>query len=192
MQRPQTALSHCHCCLMPGVLFCRLNMWSCAMQRMCLIGQISGVVGAKSPEVFEPKNTQNGNKSRLPGATCIFSKFCGDKIEEREIPQPMVKSAARVGAPKPSYGHFSHPAGHGRGKFSSRKTPKMAINRDFPGLRAFSANFARDKTEEREIPHPMVKSAARFGVPKPSYGHFSHRPPTAGGSFRAEKHPKWQ
>ena len=30
------------------------------------------------------------------------------------------KSAARFGAPKPSYGHFSHPAGHGRGKFSSR------------------------------------------------------------------------
>ena len=64
--------------------------------------------------------------------------------------------------------------GHGRGKFSSRKTPKMAINRDFPGLRAFSANVARDKNEEQEIPHPMVKSAARFGAPKSSYGHFSH------------------
>ena len=49
---------------------------------------------------------------------------------------------------------------------SSRKTPKMAINRDFPGLRAFSANVARDKIEEQEIPHPMVKSAARFGAPK--------------------------
>ena len=60
------------------------------------------------------------------------------------------------------------------GKFSSRKTPKMAINRDFPGLRAFSGNVARDKIEEREIPHPIVKSATRFGAPKPSYGHFSH------------------
>ena len=49
---------------------------------------------------------------------------------------------------------------------SSRKTPKMAINRNFPGLRAFSANVARDKNEEQEIPHPMVKSAARFGAPK--------------------------
>ena len=49
---------------------------------------------------------------------------------------------------------------------SSRKTPKMAINRDFPGLHAFSANVARDKNEEQEIPHPMVKSAARFGAPK--------------------------
>ena len=49
---------------------------------------------------------------------------------------------------------------------SSRKTPEMAINRDFPGLRAFSANVATDKNEEQEIPHPMVKSAARFGAPK--------------------------
>ena len=37
---------------------------------------------------------------------------------------------------------------------------------DFPGLRAFSANVARDKNEEQEIPHPMVKSTARFGAPK--------------------------
>ena len=59
---------------------------------------------------------------------------------------------------------------------SSRKTPKMAIKRDFPGLRAFSANVARDKNEEQEIPHPMFKSNARFGAPKSSYGHFSHPP----------------
>ena len=49
---------------------------------------------------------------------------------------------------------------------SSRKTPKMAINRDFPGLRAFSANVAEDKNEQQEIPHPMVKSTVRFGDPK--------------------------
>ena len=67
---------------------------------------------------------------------------------------------------KSSYGHFSHPAGHGQGKFSSRITPKMAINRDFPGLRAFSANVVRDKNEVQEIPHPMVKTTARFGAPK--------------------------
>jgi len=42
----------------------------------------------------------------------------------------------------------------------------MAINRDFPGLRALAANFARDQIEEREIPHPMVKSAAHFGAPE--------------------------
>ena len=49
---------------------------------------------------------------------------------------------------------------------SSRKIPKMAINRNFPGLRAFSANVVRDRNEEQEIPHPMVKSAARFGDPE--------------------------
>ena len=48
---------------------------------------------------------------------------------------------------------------------SSRKTPKMAINRNFPGL-----------------PHPMVKSTARFGAPKSSYGHFSH--PAGHGRFK--------
>ena len=73
---------------------------------------------------------------------------------------------------------------------SSRKTPKMETNRDFPGLRAFSANVARDKIEEQEIPHPMVKSTARFGAPKieswPFYLPGGPRP------FQAEKHPKWQ
>ena len=49
---------------------------------------------------------------------------------------------------------------------SSRKTTKMPINRNFPGLREFSANVARDKNEEQEIPHPMVKSTARFGAPE--------------------------
>ena len=49
---------------------------------------------------------------------------------------------------------------------SSQKTPKMAINCNFPGLRAFSANVATDKNEEQETPHLMVKSTARFGTPK--------------------------
>ena len=49
---------------------------------------------------------------------------------------------------------------------SSRKTPKMPINRNFPGLRAFSPNVAGDKNEEQEIPQPMVKSTARSGAPK--------------------------
>ena len=118
----------------------------------------------------------------LPGLRAFSANFATDRIEEVEIPQPMVKSAARFGAPKPSYCHFSHPAGHGRGRCLSRKTPKMAINRDFPGLGAFSANFATDRIEEVEIPQPMVKSAARFGAPIPSHGHFSH-PATAGGGF---------
>ena len=104
----------------------------------------------------------------FPGLRAFSANVATDKNEEQEIPHPMVKSTARspLEPLKSSYGHFSHPAGHGRGKFSSRKTPKMAINRDFPGLRAFSANVATDKNEEQEIPHPMVKSTARFGAPK--------------------------
>ena len=118
----------------------------------------------------------------FPGLRACSANFARDRIEEVEIPQLMVKSAAYFRAPKPSYGHFSHPAGHGRGRFLNRKTPKMAINRDFPGLRAFSANFARDRIEEVEIPQPMVKSAARVRARIPSHSHFSH-PATAGGGF---------
>ena len=122
---------------------------------------------------------------------CAFSaNFVRDKIEEREILHPMVKSAACFGAPEPSYGHFSHLAGHGRGKFSSQKTPKMAINCDFPGLCAYSANFAKDKVEEREITHSMVKSAACFGALEPSHGHFSHPAGHGPGKFSSRKTPK--
>ena len=63
---------------------------------------------------------------------------------------------------------------------SSPKTPKMAINRNFPGLRAFSANVARDKNEGQEIPHPMVKIILE--PLKSSYGHFSH--PAGHGRFK--------
>ena len=73
---------------------------------------------------------------------------------------------------------------------SSRKTPKMAINRDFPGLRAFLANVAQDKNEEQEIPHPMVKSTACCGARKIEL--WSFQSPGWPRSFQAEKHPKWQ
>ena len=113
---------------------------------------------------FKPKNTQNGNKSRFPGATCIFSKWC-----ERQ--NRRARNSASDGQ---KYRAFWSPENRDMAilvtrratAVSSRKTPKMAINRDFPGLRAFSANVARDKIEEQEIPHPMVKSTARFGAPK--------------------------
>ena len=125
-----------------------------------------GVLSRKTPKMAI-------NRDFL-GLRAFSPNFATDRIKEVEIPQPMVKSATRFGAPKPSYGHFSHPAGHGRGRCLKGKTPKMAINRDFAGLGAFSANFATDRIEEVELPQPMVKSAARFGAPKPSYGHFSH------------------
>ena len=129
-------------------------------------------------------------KRDFPGLRAFSANFATDRIEEVEMPQPLVKSATRFGAPKTSYGHFSHPADHGRGRFLSRKTPKMAINRDFPGLRAFSANFAADRIEQVEIPQPMVKSATRFGAPKPSYGHFSHPAGHGRGRFLSRKTPK--
>ena len=46
---------------------------------------------------------------------------------------------------------------------SSRKTPKMAINRNFPGLRAFSANVARDKNEEQETLATFAENARSPG-----------------------------
>ena len=100
---------------------------------------------------FQAGNRPKGHKSRFHGATYVFGDVCTDKTAECDIPHPMVKSTAHFGAPKPSYGHFSCPADHGLGKFSSRKRPKMVINCDFPGLRAFSANFARTKTKSAEF-----------------------------------------
>ena len=126
----------------------------------------------------------------FPGLPAFSANSVRDRTEEVESPHPMVKSAARFGAPTPSYGHFSYPPGHGRGRFLSQKTPKMAINHDFPGLHAFSANFGRDRIEQVESPHPMVKSAARFGAPTPSYGHFSHPPGNGRGRILCRKTPK--
>ena len=146
------------------------------------------------PGFRKDENVFSGTKMAISrdflGLRAFSANFVRDKIEDCEIPHPMVKSAARFGAPKPNYGHFSNPAGHSRGKFSSRKTPKMATNRDCPGLRACSANFVRDKIEDGEIPHPMVKSAARFGAPKPNYGHFSNPAGHSRGKFSSRKTPK--
>ena len=86
------------------------------------------------------------------------TKIKSKKLRIRWSKVPRVLEPLKFG-----YGHFSHPAGHGRFK---SKTTQMAINRNFPGLRAFSADVATDKNEEQEIPHPMVKSTARFGTPK--------------------------
>ena len=104
---------------------------------------------------FKPKNTQTGNKSQFPGAMCILSKCCerqkrrarnsaSDGQKYRAFWSPKIRVMAilvtRLAA-----------------AVSSRKTPKLAINRDFRGLRTFSANVARGKNEEREIPVPWSK-----------------------------------
>ena len=113
---------------------------------------------------FKPKNTLNGNKSRFPGATCIFCKCC-----ERQ--KQRARNSASNGQ---KYRAFWSPYSRVMAilvtqlatPVSSRKTPKTTIIRDFLGLRAFSANVATDRNEEQEIPHPMVKGTARFGAPK--------------------------
>ena len=65
---------------------------------------------------------------------------------------------------KSSYGHFSHLAGHGRGIQAEKhpKWQKIAISRGYVHFQ----EMLRDKNEEQEIPHPMVRSAARSGAPK--------------------------
>ena len=113
---------------------------------------------------FKPKNTQNGNKSQFPGATCIFSKCCE---RQKRRARNSASDGQRCRAFWSPYNRVvAILVTRLATAVSSRKTPKMAINRDFPGLRAFSANVARDKNEAQEIPHPMVRSAARFGAPK--------------------------
>ena len=79
---------------------------------------------------FKPKNTQNGNKSQFPGATCIFSKCCGHKkkskkfrIRSSEVPRVLERLNS-------SYGHFSYPAGHGRFKPKNTQTGNKL---QFPG-----------------------------------------------------------
>ena len=59
------------------------------------------------------------------------------------------------------------PGRAGGGIFQAENGPKMAINRTFPGLHAFSANFARDKMKERETPDLMVQNARGLGPLEP-------------------------
>ena len=124
----------------------------------------------------------------FPGLRAFSANVARDKIEEQEIPHPMVKSTARFGAPKVELWPFQSPGG--ATAVSSRKTPKMERNCDFPGLRAFSANGARDKIEEQEIPHPMVKSTARFGAPKVELWPFQS--PGGATAVSSRKTPKME
>ena len=113
---------------------------------------------------YKPKNTQNGNKSQFPGVYVHFQQMLRETKTKSKKFRIRWSKVPRVLEPlKSSYGHFSHPAGHGRFK---PKNTQNGNKSNFPGLRAFSANVARDKNEEQEIPHPMVKSTARFGAPK--------------------------
>ena len=113
---------------------------------------------------FMPKNTQNGKRSRFPVATCIFSKCCDRQKRRARNSASNGQKHRLLWGPQNRVMVIS--VTWLATLVSSRKTPKMAINRNFPGLRAFSANVATDKNEEQEIPHPMVKSTARFRAPE--------------------------
>ena len=65
---------------------------------------------------------------------------------------------------------------------SSRKTPKLAINRNFRGLRAFSANVAGTKTKSKKLRIRWSKVPRVLEPLNSSYGHFSH--PVGHGLFK--------
>ena len=122
---------------------------------------------------FKPKNTQNGNKSRFPGAMCIFSKCCTtQKRRARNSASNGQKYRAFLEPLKSSYGHFSHPAGHGRLK------PKNTQNGNkswFPGATCiFSKCCNRQKRRARNSASNGQKYRAFLEPLKSSYGHFSH------------------
>ena len=89
---------------------------------------------------------------------------------------------------KSSYGHFSHPAGHGRIK--PIETPKMAINRNFPGYVHFQQMLQETKMKSKKFRIQWSKVPRVLEPLKSSYGHFSH--PAGHGRFTPKKHPKWQ
>ena len=97
---------------------------------------------------FKPKNTQNGNKSQFPGATCIFSKCCErQKRRARNSASDGQKYRAFWSPGKSSYGHFSHPAGHGRFK---PKNTQNGNKSQFPGATCiFSKCCERQKRRAR-------------------------------------------
>ena len=78
---------------------------------------------------FKPKNTQNGQKMDLPGLA-FSANACESYKSSDPDNHPMVKSAGVLEPLKSSYGHFSHPAGHGR--FKPKNTQNGNKSR-FPG-----------------------------------------------------------
>ena len=114
---------------------------------------------------FKPKNTQNGNKSRFPGATCIFSKCCKrQKRRARNSASDGPKVPCVLEPLKSRYGHFCQPAGHGR--FKPKKHPKwqeIAISR---GYVHFQQMLRETKTKSKKFRIRWSKSTARFGATK--------------------------
>ena len=91
---------------------------------------------------------------------------------------------------KSSYGHFSHPAGHGRG-IQAEKHPKwqeIAISRGYVHVQQM---LRETKTKSKKFRIRWSEVPRVLEPLKSSYIHFSH-PAGHGWGIQAEKHPKWQ
>ena len=91
---------------------------------------------------------------------------------------------------KSSYGHFNHPAGHGRG-IQAEKHPKwqsIAISR---GYVHFQQMLRETKTKSKKFRIRWSKVPHLLEPLKSSYSPFSHLAGQARG-IQPEKHPKWQ
>ena len=129
---------------------------------------------------FKPKNTQTGNKSRFSGATCIFSKWC-----ERQ--KRRARNSASGGQ---KYRAFWSPEIRVMAilvtrlatAVSSRKTPKMAINRNFPGLTCIFSMLREAKTKSKKFRIRWSKVPRVLEPLNSSYGHVSH--PAGHGRFK--------
>ena len=99
---------------------------------------------------FKPQNTQNGNKSRFPGATCIFQQMLRETKTKSKKFRIRWSKVPRVLEPlKSSYGHFSHPAGHGH--FKPKNTQNGNKSR-FPGATCIFQQMLREtKTKSKKF-----------------------------------------
>ena len=97
---------------------------------------------------FKPKNTQNGNKSQFPGANVHFQQMLRETKTKSKKFRIRWSKVPRVLEPRnSSYGHFSHPAGHGR--FKPKNTQNGNKSR-FPGATCiFSKCCRRQKRRAR-------------------------------------------
>ena len=138
---------------------------------------------------FKPKNTQNGNKSQFPGANVHFQQMLRQtKTKSKKFRIRWSKVPRFLEPLKSGYGHFSHPAGHGRFKPKNTQTGNKS---QFPGANVHSQQMLREtKTKSKKFRIRWSKVPRVLEPLNSSYGHFSH--PAGHGRFKPKKHPKWQ
>ena len=97
---------------------------------------------------FKPKNTQNGNKSQFPGANVHFQQMLREaKTKSKKFRIRWSKVPRFLEPLNSSYGHVSHPAGHGHFKPKNTQTGNKSR---FPGATCiFSKCCERQKRRAR-------------------------------------------